>query len=82
MKSPEVASADEVVKTVIDHMTHPDSQSQLPLKPGDAVVVCVNNLGALSCLEVAVVTKAAIACLGNRKRTVCRPGGRRARRRL
>lgn len=27
-----VASADEVVKTMIDHMTNPDSQSHLPLK--------------------------------------------------
>lgn len=43
------------------------------------MVVCVNNLGALSCLEVAVVTKAAIACLGNIKRTGYRPGNRRAR---
>uniref|UniRef100_A0A667YYG6 Triokinase/FMN cyclase n=1 Tax=Myripristis murdjan TaxID=586833 RepID=A0A667YYG6_9TELE len=59
-----LASADEVVKTMIDHMTNPDSQSHLPLKSGDNVVVCVNNLGALSCLEMAVVTRAAINCLG------------------
>lgn len=32
---------------------------------GDTVVVCVNNLGALSSLEMAVVTRAAIICLGN-----------------
>lgn len=32
---------------------------------GDSVVVCVNNLGALSSLEMAVVTKAAISSLGN-----------------
>lgn len=31
---------------------------------GDSVVVCVNNLGALSCLEMAVVTRSAIICLG------------------
>lgn len=31
---------------------------------GDTVVLCVNNLGALSCLEMAVVTRAAISCLG------------------
>ena len=35
------------------------------LYAGDGVVVCVNNLGALSCLEMAVVTRAAIICLGN-----------------
>lgn len=30
----QVSSADEVVKTMIDHMTNPDSQSHLPLKSG------------------------------------------------
>lgn len=29
------------------------------------MVVCVNNLGALSVLEMAVITRAAIICLGN-----------------
>uniref|UniRef100_A0A4W6C9F5 Triokinase/FMN cyclase n=1 Tax=Lates calcarifer TaxID=8187 RepID=A0A4W6C9F5_LATCA len=58
IKRSKVASADEVVKTMIDHMTNPDSQSYLPLKSGDSVVLCVNNLGALSCLEMAVVTRA------------------------
>lgn len=28
------------------------------------MVLCVNNLGALSCLEIAVVSKAAVHCLG------------------
>ncbi|XP_003457392.1 triokinase/FMN cyclase [Oreochromis niloticus] len=63
IKRSKVASADEVVKTMIDHMTNPSSQSHLPLKSGDSVVVCVNNLGALSCLEMAVVTRSAILCL-------------------
>ncbi len=91
----QVTSADEVVKTMLDHMTNPDSQSHLPLKSGplslmhhvslyteflmnlnlacesffsqtgDSVVLCVNNLGALSCLEMAVVARAAIFDLGN-----------------
>ncbi|XP_034413624.1 triokinase/FMN cyclase [Cyclopterus lumpus] len=72
IKRSKVASADEVVKTMIDHMTNPDSQSHLPLKSGDSVVVCVNNLGALSCLEIAVVTKAAIVCLEGRGVVVAR----------
>ncbi|XP_070849189.1 triokinase/FMN cyclase isoform X2 [Chaetodon trifascialis] len=63
IKRSKVASADEVVKTMIDHMTNPDSQSHLPLQSGDSVVMCVNNLGALSCLELAVVTRAAVICL-------------------
>uniref|UniRef100_A0A3Q2TI25 Triokinase/FMN cyclase n=1 Tax=Fundulus heteroclitus TaxID=8078 RepID=A0A3Q2TI25_FUNHE len=72
IKRSKVTSADEVVKTMIDHMTNPDSQSHLPLKSGDSVVLCVNNLGALSCLEMAVVTRAAITCLENRKVVVAR----------
>lgn len=32
---------------------------------GDALILCVNNLGALSCLEMAVVTRAAIMSLGS-----------------
>ncbi|XP_073330838.1 triokinase/FMN cyclase [Pagrus major] len=72
IKRSKVASADEVVKTMIDHMTNPDSQSHLPLKSGDDVVVCVNNLGALSCLEMAVVTRAAILCLEGRGVVVAR----------
>lgn len=31
---------------------------------GDKVVLCVNNLGGLSCLEIAVVSKVAVHCLG------------------
>ncbi|MEQ2232055.1 hypothetical protein ILYODFUR_007149 [Ilyodon furcidens] len=72
IKRSKVASADEVVKTMIDHMTNPDSQSHLPLKSGDSFVLCVNNLGALSCLEMAVVTRAAITCLESRGVVVAR----------
>ncbi|TSL40963.1 Triokinase/FMN cyclase [Bagarius yarrelli] len=61
-----IAFADEVVNTMINHMTDPSSQSHLPLKSGDTVVLCVNNLGALSCLEMAVVTRSAISCLVER----------------
>ncbi|XP_033839423.1 triokinase/FMN cyclase [Periophthalmus magnuspinnatus] len=72
IKRSKITSADEVVTTMIDHMTNPDSQSHLPLKSGDLVIVCVNNLGALSCLELAVVTRAAILCLESRGVTVAR----------
>ncbi|KAL4007461.1 hypothetical protein ACER0C_001313 [Sarotherodon galilaeus] len=72
IKRSKVASADEVVKSMIDHMTNPSSQSHLPLKSGDSVVVCVNNLGALSCLEMAVVTRSAIICLESRGVVVAR----------
>ncbi|XP_034531882.1 triokinase/FMN cyclase isoform X2 [Notolabrus celidotus] len=72
VKRSKVATADEVVKTMIDHMTNPDSQSHLSIKSGDSVVVCVNNLGALSCLEMAVVTRAAIVCLESRGVVIAR----------
>ncbi|XP_015247117.1 PREDICTED: triokinase/FMN cyclase-like, partial [Cyprinodon variegatus] len=72
IKRSKVVSADEVVKIVMDHMTNPDSQSHLPLKSGDTVVLCVNNLGALSCLEMAVVTQAAVTCLESRGVVVAR----------
>ncbi|KAK5875562.1 hypothetical protein CesoFtcFv8_026632 [Champsocephalus esox] len=72
IKRSKMASADEVVKTMIDHMTNNDSQSHLPLKSGNSVVVCVNNLGALSCLEMAVVTRATIVCLESRGVVVAR----------
>ncbi|MBN3295994.1 TKFC cyclase, partial [Amia calva] len=63
IKRSKVGTADEVVRTMIDHMTDPSSQSHLPLKAGDSVVLVVNNLGALSCLEMAVITGSAIRCL-------------------
>ncbi|XP_022073254.2 triokinase/FMN cyclase [Acanthochromis polyacanthus] len=72
IKRSKVSSADEVVRTMIEHMTNPDSQSHLPLQSGDTVVLCVNNLGALSCLEMSVVTRAAISCLEDRGVVVAR----------
>uniref|UniRef100_A0A8C9R8U4 Triokinase/FMN cyclase n=1 Tax=Scleropages formosus TaxID=113540 RepID=A0A8C9R8U4_SCLFO len=72
IKRLKVGSADEVVKMMIDHMTDSSSQSHLPLKSGDTVVLCVNNLGALSCLEMAVVTRAAFNCLEGRGLKIAR----------
>uniref|UniRef100_A0A8C1WNB3 Triokinase/FMN cyclase n=1 Tax=Cyprinus carpio TaxID=7962 RepID=A0A8C1WNB3_CYPCA len=62
----QVASADEVVQTIISHITDSSSKSHLSLKSGDKVVLCVNNLGGLSCLEIAVVSKVAVHCLEER----------------
>ncbi|XP_077597852.1 triokinase/FMN cyclase [Stigmatopora nigra] len=72
VKRSKVTSADEVVSTMIDHMTSSESHSRLDLNKGDEVVVCVNNLGALSRLEMAVVTRAAIICLENQGIMVAR----------
>lgn len=61
-----MGSADEVVQTIISHITDSSNKSHLSLKSGDKVVLCVNNLGALSCLEIAVVSKVAVHCLEER----------------
>lgn len=37
----QVSSADEVVRTMINHMTNPDSQSHLPIKSG-ALIIYIN----------------------------------------
>lgn len=49
----QVASADQVVETMLDHMTNPDSQSHLPLKaggvwPGSRVQALVTRLTRVS----------------------------------
>ncbi|XP_043915430.1 triokinase/FMN cyclase [Protopterus annectens] len=61
-----MATADEVVKTMIDHMTDPSSQSHLNLKEGNHVALVVNNLGGLSNLELCVVSRSAVMCLESR----------------
>lgn len=67
-----MASADEVVTMMIDHMTDSSSQSHLLLKAGDSVVLVVNNLGGLSCLEMAVVAGSAVRSLESRGVNVAR----------
>ncbi|KAK4822789.1 hypothetical protein QYF61_019980 [Mycteria americana] len=56
--------ADEAVETMLAHMTDPSNASRLPLSPGASVVLVVNNLGGLSCLELGIVAGAAVRCLG------------------
>ncbi|MBN3279444.1 TKFC cyclase, partial [Polyodon spathula] len=72
IKRSKIASADEVVTMMIDHMTDSSSQSHLPLKAGDSVVLVVNNLGGLSCLEMAVVAGSAVRSLESRGVSVAR----------
>nr|XP_061816572.1 triokinase/FMN cyclase-like isoform X1 [Nerophis lumbriciformis] len=72
VKRSKVDSADQVVSAMIDHMTNAESQSHLDLRKGDQLIVCVNNLGALSGLEMAVATRAAIISLENRGMVVAR----------
>uniref|UniRef100_A0A5F8HIJ8 Triokinase/FMN cyclase n=1 Tax=Monodelphis domestica TaxID=13616 RepID=A0A5F8HIJ8_MONDO len=58
-----MATADELVKAMIDHMTDPSNESHVPVRAGSAVVLVVNNLGGLSFLELGIVADAAVRCL-------------------
>ncbi|XP_074087445.1 triokinase/FMN cyclase [Macrotis lagotis] len=58
-----MATADEVVKTMIDHMTDPSNESHVPVKSGSSVVLVINNLGGLSFLELGIMADAAVRCL-------------------
>ncbi|KAM6289242.1 triokinase/FMN cyclase [Aegotheles albertisi] len=61
-----VLPADEVVEVMLSHMTDPSNASHLPLSPGSSVVLVVNNLGGLSCLELSIVAGAAVRRLESR----------------
>ncbi|XP_068117596.1 triokinase/FMN cyclase [Hyperolius riggenbachi] len=59
-------SSDEVVQIMIDHMTRKDSQSKVDLQSGDSIVIIVNNLGGLSCLELQIVAGSVVHLLEGR----------------
>ncbi|NXD99615.1 TKFC cyclase, partial [Chaetorhynchus papuensis] len=61
-----VLPADKAVETMLEHMTDPSNASHLSLSPGSSVVLVVNNLGGLSCLELGIVAGAAVRCLESR----------------
>ncbi|EDO48638.1 predicted protein, partial [Nematostella vectensis] len=60
-----ISNADDVVKTVIDHMTNVDTDAatKLLLKQGDHIALVINNLGGTSNLELNIVARAAIKYL-------------------
>ncbi|KFO80490.1 Bifunctional ATP-dependent dihydroxyacetone kinase/FAD-AMP lyase (cyclizing), partial [Cuculus canorus] len=58
--------ADEAVETMLAHMTDPSNVSRLPVSSGASVVLVVNNLGGLSCLELGIVAGAAVRRLESR----------------
>ncbi|NXG98821.1 TKFC cyclase, partial [Loxia leucoptera] len=67
-----VLPADKAVETMLKHMTDPSSASHLSLTPGSSVVLVVNNLGGLSCLELGIVAGAAVRCLENQGISIVR----------
>ncbi len=65
-------STRESVRTMLDHMTSPSSQTRLDLPGGSEVVVLVNNLGGTSNLELGIVVKEVMEQLRERKMKVRR----------
>ncbi|XP_027050132.1 triokinase/FMN cyclase-like isoform X3 [Pocillopora damicornis] len=65
VKRVKLEKADQVVKTMIDHMSDVQSGAtyKLSLKKGDRVALVVNNLGGTSVLELNIVARAAITYL-------------------
>nr|XP_020647985.1 triokinase/FMN cyclase [Pogona vitticeps]XP_020647987.1 triokinase/FMN cyclase [Pogona vitticeps] len=61
-----VTSADQIVKIMLDQMTNASSASRLQVRPGDSVVLVVNNLGGLSYLELGIVAGSAVHYLENK----------------
>ncbi|CAI9594639.1 unnamed protein product, partial [Staurois parvus] len=59
-------SCDEIVRIMIDHMTNEVSKSRVVLQPGDSIIIIVNNLGGLSCLELQIVASTVVHLLESR----------------
>lgn len=67
-----MASADQIVALMLDHMTSTANASRVPVQPGSLVVLVVNNLGGLSFLELGIMADAALRCLEGRGVKVAR----------
>ncbi|XP_037694186.1 triokinase/FMN cyclase isoform X1 [Choloepus didactylus] len=61
-----MATADEIVTLMLDHMTDSSNASHVPALLGSSVVLVVNNLGGLSFLELGIIADAAVRCLEGR----------------
>ncbi|XP_061262535.1 triokinase/FMN cyclase isoform X2 [Bos javanicus] len=61
-----MATADEIVALMLDHMTSSSNASHVPVPPGSSVVLMVNNLGGLSFLELGIIADAAVCSLEGR----------------
>merc|ERR1712223_711294 len=63
VKRIKVESAKESVRIMLSHMTNPKSATHLALKNGDYVSVLLNNLGAMSNLEMGVLANEVVSQL-------------------
>ena len=66
VKRVKLASANQTVKMMLDHMTNPDSSTHLQLGNGDPVAVVLNNLGAISSLEIGILSREVVTQLKSR----------------
>ena len=62
-----LASAKQTVEMMLDHMTNPDSATHLQLNKGDTVAVVLNNLGAISSLEMGILTNEVVTQMKTRQ---------------
>ncbi|XP_016055972.1 PREDICTED: triokinase/FMN cyclase isoform X1 [Miniopterus natalensis] len=67
-----MATADEIVTLMLDHMTNPSNVSHVTVQAGSSVVLMVNNLGGLSFLELGIIADAAVRSLEGRGVKVAR----------
>lgn len=63
VKRIKMSPAKESVKAMLSHMTNAKSSTHLALKTGDFVAVLLNNLGALSSLEMGVLSNEVVSQL-------------------
>ncbi|KAG3284922.1 triokinase and FMN cyclase, transcript variant X1 [Ictidomys tridecemlineatus] len=61
-----MATADEIVTLMLDHMMNASSVSHVSVQPGSSVVLMVNNLGGLSFLELGIMADAVVRSLEGR----------------
>ncbi|XP_055271774.1 triokinase/FMN cyclase isoform X1 [Moschus berezovskii] len=61
-----MATADEIVALMLDHMTSSSNVSHVPVQSGSSVVLMVNNLGGLSFLELGIIADATVRSLEGR----------------
>ncbi|XP_027799941.2 triokinase/FMN cyclase [Marmota flaviventris] len=61
-----MATADEIVTLMLDHMTNASNVSHVSVQPGSSVVLMVNNLGGLSFLELGIMADAVVRSLEGR----------------
>ncbi|XP_070283330.1 triokinase/FMN cyclase isoform X1 [Myotis yumanensis] len=67
-----MATTDQIVTIMLDHMTNSSSVSHVSVQSGSSVVLMVNNLGGLSVLELGIVADAAVRTLEGRGVRVAR----------